>query len=47
MTKAEYMVTKYWCKLRCTPIENKCKYYSILKYYKEYYDTGTKSKSLR
>ena len=36
MTKAEYIVTKYWCNVRCTPIENKCKCCSILKYFKEY-----------
>lgn len=35
MTKEEYIVTKYWCYVRCTPIEDKCKCCSILKYYKE------------
>ena len=42
MTKAEYIVAKYWCNVRCAQIENKCKCCSILKYYKEY-DTRRKT----
>ena len=35
MNKPEYLTTKYWCYIRCTPEENKCKECQYLKIYKE------------
>ena len=37
MTKAEYIVNKEWCYIRCTPQKNKCKNCTIIKVYKEIY----------
>lgn len=37
MTKAEYILTKYWCNIKCNPIEEKCKTCNIFKIYKEIY----------
>lgn len=37
MTKAEFIMAKYWCYIRCTPIEEKCKTCTIFKAYKELY----------
>ena len=37
MTIAEYIVTKDWCHIRCTPQEDKCKNCPIIKVYKEIY----------
>ena len=42
MTQEEYIVTKYWCYVRCMPNENTCKSCPILKYYKEH-DTARKT----
>lgn len=36
MTKAEYIVTKNYCNIKCTP-SDKCKNCNILKMYKEIY----------
>lgn len=37
MKKAEYVVNKEWCYIRCVPQEDKCKNCKILKTYKEIY----------
>lgn len=37
MTKAEYIMAKYWCNIKCTPIKEKCKTCTIYKVYKEMY----------
>lgn len=35
MTKAEYEVTKQWCRVRCLKPMEECKNCSILKHYTE------------
>ena len=37
MTKAEYIVNKEWCYIRCTPQKNKCKNCTIVKIFEEIY----------
>ena len=37
MTKAEYIVVKYYCHIRCTPKEVRCKDCHYLKAYKQVY----------
>ena len=38
MTKAEYIVTKYWCHIRCKPDNNRCRDCGILKTLVKIYD---------
>ena len=38
MDKAEFIVTKYYCHLKCEPQEEKCKDCELLKIYREIYD---------
>jgi len=37
MTKAEYIVNKYYCHIRCTPNAEQCKDCQILKVHKQFY----------
>ena len=40
MDKAEFIVTKHYCHVKCEPQEEKCKDCELLKIYREIYDTG-------
>lgn len=37
MTKAEYLVNKNYCHVKCEPEENKCKKYPFLERYNKLY----------
>ena len=43
MDKAEFIVTKHYCHVKCEPQEEKCKDCELLKIYREIYDTGRKT----
>ena len=37
MTKVEYLVNMYYCHIRCTPEEERCKDCQILEVHKQFY----------